>query len=172
MAFGMLDAEGTFDLAILIKIQFDLRHVHGKRAASKAGLAHLHGQFMHAKQEIAHLVAPLFAKLIRTRQKLIHLFIIQPHVAVDGRVVHFGVRDRQIIEHLDLGRLHQSNAIGLQACQVVADDFRDHRNHAVRQVDTGRAFLRFFIQRTSEWHKLADVGNVNPKSPSSFFTLE
>ena len=66
---------------------------------------------------------------------------------------------------LDPAGSRVANLARLQARQVVGDDLRDHRDHAIGQVDARAAVPRLLIERRALADKVRDVGDVYPEQP-------
>ena len=62
-------------------------------------------------------------------------------------------------------RQRVANVVGLQAGQVVRNDLRQHRDHAVGQVDARGPVVRFAIERRFRLHEVRDVGDVHAEQP-------
>ena len=70
--------------------------------------------------------------------------------------------------HLSLGAKADTNAEGgatlpsTQAEHIAGQRQRQHRQHAIRQIQTCGATLRFPIKRAPRSNQAAGIGNVNP----------
>ena len=62
-------------------------------------------------------------------------------------------------------RLGVPHPVGLQAGQAVGDDLRQHRNHAVGQIDARAAVVGLAVERRLGPHEVRHVGDVHAQPP-------
>src|SRR6202011_973573 len=72
----------------------------------------------------------------------------------------------RLFVELDKDGMGQTIDPGLQAADSVAETLRQHRNDAVRQINTVAALARLAIKRAAWVHISGDVRNVDAQLPA------
>ena len=88
---------------------------------------------------------------------------------LDGSTMKFGMHRNPRIGKLDHRRHAVTNAMRLEAGEVVGDNLRQHGDHLIRQVNTGRPSVGFVVQVTAIRNKMRNVSDMNAEFPVSVF---
>ncbi len=188
MALGVLFQVGAGHAAIGVEVDLHLRHRELECPALESPRAEDHRQFVHPREQRIDLgrelrhdpvllggrLTALFAPDLRLphrrrdgllRQVLVHFLVGEPAAALDRALEHVG-RDASAF----LGEFHHRrdgipHFVRLQAGQVVRDDLRQHRDHAVGQIDARRPVVRLAVERRLGLHEVRHVGDVDAQQP-------
>ena len=83
----------------------------------------------------------------------------------DGREELVGVHLAGGVDH-HVAHHREAVLVGIQRAQPVAELLRQHRNHAPREIDRGRALVGIVVQRLAGLHVVAYVGNGDDQAPA------
>ena len=98
-------------------------------------------------------------------QVLVDFLVGEPPAALDRRRHRIGGQRNPVGRELDEHGLGVAHPVGLQAGQAVGDDLRQHRNHAVGQVDARAALVGLAVERRAGPHEVRHVGDVHAQPP-------
>ena len=168
------------DAAVGVEIDLHFGHRELERAALEAAGAEDHRQLVHSREQRVD-----FGR--QSRKTLADGFLFAEGGRLGRRsscaryssTSSYVNRRRLLIAALEdvgrdadafFGELHHgregvANFVRLQAGQVVGDDLRQHRNHAIGQVDARGAVVRFAIERRFRLDEVRDVGDVDAQQP-------
>ena len=130
-----------------------------------AAAAEQHRQLVHAAEQGVDRWRELLPPAVAVGQKRIHLLVRQPLAALDRRGMELGVRADAFGRVVDEDRLRVPHAVRLQARQAVGNQLRQHRQHAVGQVDARRPIVGLAVQRRPRADEVRNVGNVDAQPP-------
>ncbi len=89
--------------------------------------------------------------------------------ALDRAAMQLRPDRNTFVREFNQGRHAKSNSIWLQAGQVVGDDFWQHRNDPVWQINTGTALKCLVVQIRAIRNEVGNVGDVHAQFPVSVF---
>ena len=115
----------------------------------------------------AELLLPAFA----IGQEGVDLLVGQPLAALDGGRMELRMRADALGRVLHEDRLRVADLVRLEARQAVGDQFRQHRQHAVGQVDARAAVVGLAVQGRPRADEVRNVGNVHAQPPMAVVEL-
>ena len=94
-----------------------------------------------------------------------HLFIGKTLADADGAVGEADPGLLALRREVDDHAFDVAEPAFLQTGQVVGDDLREHRQHALRQIDAGATLAGLAVQGAAGRGEVADVGDVDGQLP-------
>jgi hypothetical protein len=101
----------------------------------------------------------------RIGQVFVHLFVREAADAFDGCVRPFRGQRHAFRRELNEHALGVADLVRLQTGEVIGDHFGKHRQHAVGQINAGRAVTGFEVESRLDRHKMRDIRNVHDQLP-------
>ena len=165
VAFGVVNGVGAGDFAVFVQIDFDFGQDQIDRSAIHAAFANRHRQRVHVADQLEHVGGEFLFPGAIVFQVVINFLVSESMIGLDRAAVEFGVDGDAVCGEFDNRRHAVADAMRLQAGQVVGDDFRQHRDHLIGQIDAGRSGVRFGVQVRSIGDKVRDVRDVHAQFP-------
>ena len=151
--------------AVAVEVDLHLGHLELEGPAGHPPGAENPGQVAHPPQQGPHLRRHLHGRRVGVGEEHVHLLVGEPPAALDRGRLHRGVHRDAVGRELDPAGAGVADLARLQARQVVGHDLRDHRDHAIGQVDARAAVPRLLVVRRAVADEVRDVGDVHAQQP-------
>ena len=150
---------------IAVEIDLHLGHREFERSAGHPPAAEHPRQIPHAAEQRPHLASHLHRRGIGVGEEDVDLLVAEPPLAFDRRSLLLGMHRNPVGRELDPACPRIPHAIRLQAGEIVGDDLRQHRNHAVRQIDARATGPGLLVERRPLLDEVRHIGDVHAEQP-------
>ena len=165
MALGVFFHMSPADFAIGVEVNGHFRQNQVDRTAGHPAFPHGHREPMHVPNELKYLGRKFFPPRSRVAEVVINFLVAEAVRAFDDPAAPIGSDDDPFVGQLDQHAHREPPPVRLEAGEVVRDDLREHRNHAVGQINAVSPGKRLAVQFRSAADEMRDVGDVNPEQP-------
>src|SRR5713101_3211144 len=160
MRFIVLNALQFYRFARCIDIYLHLWKIEIERAVLETFAAQERGELPRGMQPPTELAVRFCL------QNCVGLFVSQSSPAADNAFGKTRILCASAFIELNENRMGESIDIGIQTANAVAQSLRQHRDHAIRQINAVTAPPRFTIKRAVRSYVSGNIGDVHAEPPT------